>query len=95
MTKLYLWSRQLHRILVLIITALGLIMALTGFLLKYSSFAASHLKFINLGLVRYLHNQLSPFFGLVLILMVLTGLFMYLFPWLNQKVKQGKNETGN
>ena len=72
----------------MVITALGLIMAVTGLLLKYSLFASTYLKFINLGLVRYLHNQLSPLFALVLFAMILTGGFMYLFPWLNQKLNK-------
>lgn len=85
MTKLYLWSKKIHRLSILAVSFLSLIMAVTGLLLKYSLFAATHLKFINPGLIRYLHNQLSPLFALTLLAMILTGGFMYLFPWLNQK----------
>lgn len=86
MTKIYLWSRKIHRVFVLIVISLSLVMAVTGLALKYA------LTWFDLGLVRYLHNQLSPFFGLALFVMILTGGFMYLFPWLN---RQKSNQTEN
>lgn len=85
MTKYYLISKKIHRILVLIITVLSLLMALTGLMLKYPAF---NLNLINLGLVRYLHNQLSPLFGIVLTLMIITGVWMYLYPELQKRIKK-------
>ena len=82
MTKYYLLAKKLHRILVLIITILSLLMALTGLILKYPALS---LNLINLGLVRYLHNQLSPLFGIVLTLMIITGIWMYLYPALQKR----------
>ncbi|MDO8610702.1 MAG: hypothetical protein Q7R95_09220 [bacterium] len=86
MTKLYLLSRKIHRILVVIITLLTLLMAGTGLLLKYTFIAAS-IGITNLSLLRSLHNNLSPFFTIALILMILTGLCMYLFPVINKSQK--------
>jgi hypothetical protein len=68
--------------MVLIITALVLVMAGTGTMLKFGSFGLA-----DLGMVRYIHNNLSPFLTLVLVVMIVTGGAMYLTPWL---VKWGK-----
>ena len=77
MTKYYLFAKKVHRILVLIITVISLLMALTGLILKYP---ALNLNLFDLGLIRYLHNQLSPLFGIVLFAMIITGIWMYLYP---------------
>lgn len=84
MTNLYILSRKIHRILVIIITFLTVLMAGTGTVLKYS-FVAAKLTFIDLGLIRYIHNQISPFFTITLVFMMLTGIFMYIFPLLKKK----------
>jgi hypothetical protein len=81
LVKLYLWAKKIHRLLVLIISALTLVMAGTGLLMKYPKLAGGA---IDLGLMRYLHNQLSVYFTGVLVLMALTGLYMYVFPVLNK-----------
>lgn len=77
--KLYLLAKKIHRYLVIIIVFLTMLMATTGGIMKYSSFF-SDFNFIYLGLVRYLHNQMSPFFSVVLFLMGITGLVMYFYP---------------
>jgi hypothetical protein len=88
MIKLYLYSKKVHRVLVLIITAMTLVMAGTGIMLEYSvSFFG-----LDLGLVRYLHNKLSVYFTVVLALMLITGLHMYVFPVLNRHKKQEINQ---
>ncbi|MFA5831466.1 MAG: hypothetical protein WC878_06570 [Candidatus Paceibacterota bacterium] len=88
MTKLYLYSKKVHRVLVLVITAMILIMAGTGTMLEYSvSFFG-----LDLGLVRYVHNKLSIYFTVVLVLMMITGLYMYIFPVLNRHKKQETNQ---
>ncbi len=78
MTKLYLLAKKIHRFLVLIITAITVIMAWTGVMIKYSwtPFGASLAK------ARYIHNQLSVIFTLTLLLMAVTGIAMYLLPYL-------------
>ena len=65
--------------MVLVITFLTLVMAVSGLLLKYTFFATKYLKFLDLGLVRYIHNSLSPFFTAVLALMAVSGLYMYFY----------------
>ena len=84
MINLYVLSRKIHRILVLIISVIGLLMAGTGIMLKYT-FISERLTFIDLGLIRFLHNNLSPYFAIVFFAMFITGLFMYLFPLLQKK----------
>jgi hypothetical protein len=82
-TKLYILSRKIHRILVMIISVIGILMAITGVILKYP-FISKNLSFLDLGLIRYLHNNLSPYFTIVFLLMSITGIFMYLFPLLKK-----------
>ncbi len=80
MTNTYLISKKIHRLLVLIILTIGLLMAVTGLMLKYPSFAMEYLPFLNLGKIRYLHNSLSLYFSIVLVLMIMTGIWMYIYP---------------
>ncbi len=81
MIKLINDARRIHRILVLVITSLILVMVLTGTLLKYTVISEI-IPFIDLGMVRYVHNNISPFLSLVLLLMAVTGLLMYFSPFL-------------
>jgi len=84
MTNLYILSRKVHRILVLVISVVGLLMAITGILLKYTFFATKF-NFIDLGLVRYIHNNLSPYFTIAFFGMIITGLILYFFPFVKNK----------
>lgn len=84
MIKLYLLSKKIHRILVLIISVIGILMAITGIILKYT-FIATKFTFVDLGSVRFVHNNLSPVFSIVFLGMLATGLIMYLFPVLRNK----------
>ena len=84
MIKLYVLSKQIHRLLVFAITILLVVMSFTGILLKYS-FIADKFSFIDSGYIRYLHNSVSPYFSIVLFLMLITGLYMYLFPILRKR----------
>lgn len=84
MTNLYILSRKIHRILVLIISVIGILMAGTGILLKYT-FIAIKFTFIDLGLIKFIHSNLSPYFAIVFFGMLITGLFMYLYPMLRNK----------
>jgi hypothetical protein len=82
MINRYLLSKKIHRMLVIIISFLTLAMTSTGFALKYPTRAL-----FNPGLTRFLHNQLSLIFTLVLILMACSGLLMYLYPLLIKRPK--------
>jgi len=84
MTNLYLFSKKIHRILVLIIFVIGILMGITGIFLKYS-FIAAKFTFMDLGLMRYIHNNLSPYFFIVFLGMLITGLVMYIFPLTRNK----------
>jgi exosortase/archaeosortase len=79
MIKLYLFSKKIHRILVLLIILMTLVMIITGVALKYQ------INFFDLGLFRFIHNNLSPLFSIILILMILTGSVLYIFPLLKRK----------
>jgi hypothetical protein len=69
---IYMNMRKLHRFFVLIIIALGLLMAITGIMIKYMLFDA--------GMARYIHNNISVIFTAVLIIMTCSGAFMYSYP---------------
>jgi hypothetical protein len=89
MTNAFLFMKQVHRFLVFIILVLGLIMAVTGVLLKYSAFITAHASFVSLAFIRYLHNNLSTYFGVVLFVMIITGVWMYVYPgWQARKHRQ-------
>ncbi len=83
MIKLYIFSKSIHRLLALIMVVSTFIMAGTGIILKYS--ALSDFMNLDLGLVRFVHNNFSVVFVVVLFLMMLTGLVMYLYPIIRRK----------
>jgi len=87
MIKLIIFTRKIHRIFVLIITVFSIIMAFSGIILKYP-FISAKITFLDLGMIRYVHNQLSPFFTITLMIMLVTGLLIYLTPWLNKITKK-------
>ena len=84
MIKLYLFSKTIHRILIIIMSVIGIFMSITGILLKYT-FLATKFSFIDLGQVRYIHNNLSPAFSIIFFMMALTGIIMYIFPLIRNK----------
>ena len=77
--NMFLLSKKIHRFLVIIISVIGILMIGTGILLKYKP------DFIDMGLVRLIHNNLSPYFVVVFLGMLITGLVMYIFPMLKNK----------
>lgn len=94
MNDLFLLCRKIHRLSIFLTIPLGLVMTLTGLFLRSDRFVF-YLTFVDLRAIRALHRNLSPVFAVVLLIMMLTGLFMYLFPWLNQKLHQNKiNQNG-
>ena|SRR3989338_2213010 len=90
---LYIISRKIHRIAALIIAVFILLMAGTGVTLKYNAFVAVSLPSINLGLMRYLHNNLSPWFAIALTTMMMSGLIMYFYPLVRRKKIQDTAST--
>lgn len=83
--NIYLFVRKLHRILVLVIILSTLIMTVTGVILKYPKL--SNLIPFDLFFIRSLHNATSPFFAIVLTLMMLSGSVMYFYPILARRNK--------
>ena len=76
MSTAYSVSRKVHRILVLAIVITLIAMGVTGLVLKYGS---------DDGTMRYIHNNLSPLFTIILVIMAVTGLYMYIHPWLARR----------
>lgn len=86
MTSLYILSRRFHRYLVLIILGLTLVMAGTGLFLRYPSWSVWLPAWLDMGKVRYLHGQVSTYFAIALIIMVITGSYMYFHTlWVQRK----------
>jgi hypothetical protein len=82
MTKLYLYSRKIHRVMMSILIILALFMSFTGAYLKYPWLR----KVVPLDtlFLRNIHNQLSPFFTIALTVMAITGIVMYIIPLLKR-----------
>lgn len=87
MIKIYLVMKQIHRLVLYITTLFILFMSVTGIILKYPSFFSQKITFLDLGLTRYLHNEISLYFSASLIFMAITGIYMYIFPLLNSRNK--------
>ena len=86
MTSLYLLSKRFHRYLVLIILGLTLVMAGTGFLLRYPQWAGWLPTWFDIGKVRYLHGQVSTYFAIAMVIMAITGAYMYFHTlWVQRK----------
>jgi|WetSurMetagenome_2_1015567.scaffolds.fasta_scaffold37239_2 hypothetical protein len=78
----YITFRKIHRLLVLVISVATLLMAFTGLLLKYPRI--TNILPFDLVTIRNLHNVASPFFTIILVLMMISGLVMYFYPiWRN------------
>ncbi len=80
MARLYKLFRMVHRLLVVVVTALVLTMSLTGMALKYTTTTLKLFPALDIAQLRYVHNQLTPYISIVLIIMALSGLGMYLLP---------------
>jgi hypothetical protein len=80
--KLYIWSKTIHRLFLFTTTLFILLMSVTGIIMKYSFF--SGLRFLDPVLIRNLHNEFSIYFVVSVSVMMLTGLYMYIFPHLKR-----------
>jgi hypothetical protein len=80
---LFVTARKVHRYFVIIILLLGLLMAATGISMKYSVG--------DTGLARYLHNNISVIFTIVLLIMMCTGAYLYAYPAYMRR-KQGRQQ---
>lgn len=80
MQKVYAWSRNIHRTCALFMIPLGLIILVTGLGMKYPLWFLSVFPSVDIVGFRTLHNAISPFIGIILGIMMLTGTVMYLYP---------------
>lgn len=87
MIKLNVFARKMHRLCVMAIVLLSILMGGTGLILKYPDFIYEHMPWVNVSLVRSLHNAISPYFAGVLAVMALTGLYMYYIPSYLQRTR--------
>lgn len=85
MNKLYLYARAIHRSLVLLITVATIVMAGSGMVLKNPRIGQA--LNLNLSLVRGLHNNFSLVFTILLLIMIVSGVIMYLFPLFKSQKK--------
>ena len=83
-TNLYLFAKKIHRFLVILISTIGILMAGTGTFLKFI-IISEKLSFVDMEQIRLIHNNLSPYFAVVFLGMLITGLIMYFFPMLRNK----------
>lgn len=84
--QLYILSRKIHRMIVIIIVVLSLAMMVTGLNMKYGWF------FLDRGFSNNLHNNLSPYFALVLMINVITGFYMYLYTQPRKNTKKSNDK---
>lgn len=82
MIKFYLFCKTIHRLAMFALIVLTILMGMTGLYLKYSWL--NKLLPFDLTLLRYLHNEMSPYFVLILTVMMATGVVMYIFPLLRK-----------
>lgn len=95
MINTFVFMKKVHRYLVLGILILGLGMGITGLLLKFPKIAADYLTFIDVGYIRFLHNNLSTYFSVVFFIMMLTGIWMYFYPGWVARRQRRKSVLGN
>lgn len=92
--ELNLIARFSHRVCVYAVALLGVFMVVSGLLMRYSLGLRVEGNFvgwnilgskISVDFVRYSHNQISVYFSLVLMVMIVTGLYLKFFPGLMKK----------
>jgi polyferredoxin len=84
LSKLAVYARKSHRFFVILVILLGLVMMITGSAMKYPDLV----PFVDPFAARRFHGLISTFFSLVLFVMILTGGFMYIYPWLIKMIKK-------
>lgn len=92
LVKLFQWAKTLHRTALFGMVILSLLMGATGSIMRFPV-TADRLLNPNFQLVRSLHSQLSPYFSIFLILMMLSGLYMYFFPWYTKRQVSKKQKS--
>ena len=88
-SKLSYYSRKLHRWSLLFVVVLGLIQMITGLAMRYPIF----FSFLNQNDVRLLHFQTATYFSIAFGIQMLTGIIMYLTPWMLKTFHKPQNPT--
>ena len=79
MNQVYIWAKKIHRLTMWLILGLGGTMMVTGLMLRFG------IGLADLGIelaVRQLHRNTSGWFAAALSVMMMTGLVMYLYPYI-------------
>lgn len=84
MGKLSYYSRKIHRLLLFFVVTLGLTQMITGLIMKYPDV----LPAIDQGSTRLLHFQTATYFSVAFIAQMLTGLVMYVTPWIIKRIQK-------
>jgi len=74
---IYRYARIIHRYLVVIVVILGLLMIKTGLSMHEGLYFG-----FDPVTVRYVHNSVSTLFSIVLGGMMITGSYLFIFPYL-------------
>jgi len=90
MIQYYPLARKIHRLCVLGMVVFGLIMGTTGSLMKYAQFVVVAMPSVDLLLARKIHNTMSPFFAIIFGIMMVSGGYMYLYPWFLKRSQKKK-----
>ncbi len=78
--QLYLWCKKIHRYLVLGMAVLGILMGGSGYMMHENIYIL-----LPATQIRTLHNNFSVAFAVVLGVMTITGLYLFIFPYLKTK----------
>lgn len=84
-TYLFLLSKKIHRLLVVLIIILTIPMTITGYMMK----TVKYFPF-DPHAIRMIHSTISLYFAGVLGVMSLTGFYMFIFPYLKNKQEEIK-----
>jgi len=77
LAKLSIWARKIHRLFVLVTSILGIGMSFSGI-----SMWQGNAVMIGSLSIRHIHNVSSIYFAISLLIMIITGLIMYTYPWI-------------
>jgi len=79
-SQLFLFFKKVHRYLVMLIIMTGLVMIITGIMLYLGQFLI-----FDSYTVGWIHNNISIFFAVILLIMMITGFYLFIFPYLPVK----------
>ncbi len=87
MGKISFYSRKIHRLSLWFVVGFGLVQMMTGLTMKYPLL----FPFIDPLAARILHFQTATYFTLAFGIQMITGIIMYLTPWLLKHGQKSSN----